>query len=168
LREAFTLTPEFLRTAEAEAAGSQVRNLMDTGFQLGRRFRALKLWVVIRYFGLEGIRVRMREHIRLAKLFASWVEEEGSGFELMAPVSFGVVCFRAVPPGVTDGGKLDEFNERLLAALNDTGEVFLLHTKLGEQYALRLAIGNIDTAAERVRVCFEKLYDLAATLKVGA
>ena len=79
---------------------SEVRNLMDTGFQLGRRFRALKLWVVLRYFGLEGIRERLREHLRLARLFAAWVDED-PGFERVAPVPFSVVCFRWNPAART-------------------------------------------------------------------
>jgi len=92
LRAAFGLTPEYLKTSEA----SDVRNLMDTGFQLGRRFRALKLWVVMRSFGLEGLRARLREHMKLARQFAEWVDKD-PGFERVAPVPFSVVCFRALP-----------------------------------------------------------------------
>lgn len=159
LRAAFGLTPEYLKTAEA----GEVRNLMDTGFQLGRRFRALKLWVVMRYFGLEGIRARLREHLRLARLFAEWVDAD-PGFERVAPVPFSVVCFRAVPRGVVDREALNAFNERLLNAVNDTGEVFLSHTSLGGRYVIRFAVGNIRTTEVEVRRAWTRLRDLAGAL----
>ena len=99
VREAFSLTPEYLQTRE----GATVKNLMDTGIQLGRRFRALKLWIIMRYFGAEGLKARLREHIALATEFATWVEEHPD-FELLAPVPFSVVCFRARPStGFVDG-----------------------------------------------------------------
>ena len=156
LRAAFGLTPEYLKTSEV----SDARNLMDTGFQLGRRFRALKLWVVMRYFGLEGIRARLREHMRLARLFADWIDRE-PGFERVAPVPFSVVCFRAVPPGAGDGDAVNQFNERLLRALNDTGEVFLSHTSLGSRYVIRFAVGNIRTTETEVRRTWDLLRELA-------
>jgi aromatic-L-amino-acid decarboxylase len=159
LRAAFGLTPEYLKTAEA----GEVRNLMDTGFQLGRRFRALKLWVVMRYFGLEGIRARLREHLRLARLFAEWVDAD-PGFERVAPVPFSVVCFRAVPRGTVDGEALNAFNERLLNAVNDTGEVFLSHTSLGGRYVIRFAVGNIRTTEVEVRRAWDRLRELAGAL----
>ena len=159
LRAAFALTPEYLKTTET----SEVRNLMDTGFQLGRRFRALKLWIVMRSFGLEGIRVRLREHVRLARLFASWVDAD-PGFERMAPVSFGVVCFRAVPRGVSEGAPLNSYNERLLQALNDTGDVFLSHTSLGGRYVIRLAVGNIRTTETEVRRAWDQLNVLSRSI----
>ncbi len=155
LRAAFGLTPEYLKTAEA----SEVRNLMDTGFQLGRRFRALKLWVVMRYFGLEGIRARLREHLRLARLFADWVDRDPR-FERVTPVPFSVVCFRA--RGSAAGPEaVNALNERLLNGLNDGGEVFLSHTSLGGRYVLRLAIGNIRTTEEDVRRVWDRLRGLA-------
>jgi aromatic-L-amino-acid decarboxylase len=166
LRAAFGLTPEYLKTSEA----SDVRNLMDTGFQLGRRFRALKLWVVMRYFGLEGLRSRLREHLWLARLFAGWVDED-PGFERVAPVPFSVVCFRALTRGAgrdvgfSDGAALNAFNERLLSSLNDTGEFFLSHTGLGGRTVLRLAIGNIRTTEAEVRRVWERLRELAGSEK---
>ena len=165
LRAAFGLTPEYLKTSEA----AEVRNLMDTGSQLGRRFRALKLWVVMRYFGLEGIRARLREHLRLARLFADWVDRD-PGFERVAPVPFSVVCFRAVPrgagkgDGAADGEALNRFNERLLNALNDTGEFFLSHTSLGGRYIIRFAVGNIRTTETDVRRAWDRLRELAGAL----
>jgi aromatic-L-amino-acid decarboxylase len=137
LRAAFSLTPEYLKTVEA----APVQNLMDTGVQLGRRFRALKLWMVLRHFGADGLRERLADHIRLAKMFERWVSEHPD-FAVMAPAPFSVVCFRA------NGS--DEFNEQLLDRVNASGEVFLSHTRLGGRYVLRLAIGNLRTTDAHV------------------
>src|SRR3712207_381289 len=125
VRSSFALTPEYLKTPDTPG----VRNLMDTGVQLGRRFRALKLWMVLRYFGAEGIRARLGEHCRLARLFASWVDVDPL-FARMADVPFSVVCFRLVPDGVVDERTLEALNQQLLDAVNASGEVFLSHTKL--------------------------------------
>ena len=152
VRAAFALTPEYLKTSES----SDVRNLMDTGIQLGRRFRALKLWMVLRHFGAEGIRARLAEHIRLARLFAGWVDGS-TDFERTAPVPFSVVCFRA--------RETDEFNAALLERLNASGEVFLSHTKLGGRYTLRLAVGNLHTTERHVARAWELIQQLAAGLK---
>ena len=151
LRQAFSLTPEYLRTSEA----GTVQNLMDTGVQLGRRFRALKLWMIIRYFGAEGIRGRLSEHMRLARLFAGWVDADPD-FERLAPVPFSVVCFRAKPRGRewSETG-LETLNQRLLDAMNATGEVFLSHTKLNGRFTLRLAIGNLRTEQRHVARAWE-------------
>jgi aromatic-L-amino-acid decarboxylase len=145
LRRAFQLVPEYLRTPESEAEGP---NLMDYGIQLGRRFRSLKLWFVLRYFGLEGIRSRLREHIRLARHFAGWVDDH-QDFERMAPTPFSTVCFRAHPETSDDAG-LDGLNERLLASVNGTGECFLSHARINGAYCLRLAIGNLRTEERHV------------------
>lgn len=135
LKKAFSLVPEYLRTSDE----STVKNGMDYGIQLGRRFRALKLWFVIRYFGREGLIGRIREHCRLARLFASWVEESPN-FELLAPVPFALVCFRARPDGV---GDLDELNDRIMNEINTSGEAYLSHTKLNGIFTLRLSVGSI-------------------------
>ncbi|CAI8035292.1 Tryptophan decarboxylase 2 [Geodia barretti] len=132
IEEAFALTPDYLQSREPGA----VRNLMDTGVQLGRRFRALKLWMVLRYFGADGIRRRIAEHMRLARCFADWVDASDR-FERLAPAPFSVVCFRANP--AAPAGDLDDLNARLLDAVNATGEVFLSHTRLDGRFALRLA-----------------------------
>ena len=148
VRAAFSLTPDYLRTPEA----GEVRNLMDTGVQLGRRFRSLKLWAVLRHFGSDGIRDRLAEHMRLARLFAAWVDENPD-FERLAPVPFSVVCFRAAPGGDagTGGEALDALNERLIEAVNATGEVFLSHTRLHGRFAIRLAVGHVRTEERHVR-----------------
>lgn len=146
IRAAFALTPEYLKTPEA----GRVTNLMDTGIQLGRRFRALKLWTVLRYFGAAGIRTRLAEHLRLAQLFASWVDES-TEFERLAPTPLSVVCFRARTAGGTETAEeLDQTNERLLEEVNRTGEVFLSHTRIDGRFALRLAIGHIRTTERHV------------------
>lgn len=145
LKRAFSLVPEYLTTTDSD----EVRNLMDYGVALGRRFRALKLWFVLRYFGAAGIRAVLRRHLDLAREFAGWVDDDAS-FERLAPVPFSVVVFRYRPAGVTDEQRLDELNMRILQQLNSSGEVFLSHTRVGDRYALRLAIGNIRTTAAHV------------------
>jgi aromatic-L-amino-acid/L-tryptophan decarboxylase len=162
LRQAFSLTPEYLRTPEA----GTVKNLMDTGVQLGRRFRALKLWTIVRYFGAEGLRARLLEHVRLARLFAGWVDEDPD-FERLAPVPFSVVCFRAKPRGRERGeADLESLNQRLLDAMNATGEVFLSHTKLNGRFTLRLAVGNLRTEERHVARAWELAKDLAQPLSL--
>jgi aromatic-L-amino-acid/L-tryptophan decarboxylase len=146
LKDAFSLVAEYLKTSD-EAA---LKNGMDYGIQLGRRFRALKLWFVIRYFGVEGLQARLREHCRLARLFASWVEASPD-FEMMAPVPFALVCFRANPsvssPHVSKGSVSDEelnsLNERIMNDINASGEAYLSHTKLNGKFTLRLSVGSI-------------------------
>ncbi|MEO6333762.1 MAG: pyridoxal-dependent decarboxylase [Pyrinomonadaceae bacterium] len=135
LKKAFSLVPEYLKTSDE----STVKNGMDYGIQLGRRFRALKLWFVMRYFGREGLIERIREHCRLARLFASWVEES-ENFEILAPVPFALVCFRACPAGVED---LDAFNERVMTDINSSGDAYLSHTKLDGKFTMRLSVGSI-------------------------
>ena len=151
LRQAFALTPDYLKTPE----DAEVRNLMDTGIQLGRRFRALKLWMVLRHFGAAGLRARLAEHMRLARLFAEWVDAS-TAFELCAPVPFSVVCFRA--------RESDAFNARLLDRLNDSGEVFLSHTRLEGRFTLRLAVGHIRTTEAHVRRAWTLLQRFVAEL----
>ena len=152
VRSAFSLVPEYLKTEES----AQVKNLMDTGVQLGRRFRALKLWMVLRYFGAEGVRARLAEHIRLAQLFAAWVRESAD-FELTAPVPFSVVCFRARGS--------DELNHALLERLNGSGRVFLSHTRLGGRYTLRLAIGNLRTTERHIAEAWSLIQEIGETLR---
>ncbi|HKP85624.1 MAG TPA: pyridoxal-dependent decarboxylase [Blastocatellia bacterium] len=171
LRSAFSLVPEYLRTSESE---DEVKNFMDYGPQLGRRFRAIKLWFVMRYFGEEGLAARLREHIRLAKEFAGWVDAS-KDFERLAPVPFSVVCFRANPSGLRDElarlktpdgaeAHLDSLNERLMNEVNREGKVYLSHTKLNGKLTLRLAIGNIRTEHEHVKMAWDELNAALARL----
>src|SRR5205809_596544 len=157
LRRAFSLVPEYLRTPEQE----KVRSGSDYGVQLGRRFRALKLWMIIRYFGHEGLAARIREHCRLARLFASWIEESPD-WELLAPVPFSLVCFRACPQVEASNeeartARLEVLNEAIMHGVNASGEAFLSHTKLNDRLTLRLSIGNIRTAERHVRRVWELL-----------
>jgi aromatic-L-amino-acid decarboxylase len=152
LRAAFSLTPEYLRTPET----GRVANLMDTGVQLGRRFRALKLWMVLRTYGARGIREHLTRHIRLARQFADWVDADPD-FERLAPVPLSVVCFRWHPTTLTSEADLNAANGRLLEAVNATGEVFLSHTVLDGRFTLRLAVGHIDTQESHVRRAWELL-----------
>jgi aromatic-L-amino-acid/L-tryptophan decarboxylase len=137
-RSAFSLVPEYLRTPDAEDALS----LSEYGPALGRRFRSLKLWAVLRCYGRTGLQRVIREHVRLAELFEGWVRDE-PGWELCAPRPFSVVCFRR------DGS--DDENEALLERVNATGEIFISHTRLNGRYVLRLAIGNERTTEDDVR-----------------
>jgi aromatic-L-amino-acid decarboxylase len=162
VRSAFTLTPEYLRTTET----GQVRNLMDTGIQLGRRFRALKLWMVLRCYGVQAIREHLARHIELAGKLAVWVDAEPE-FERLAPVPFSVVCFRWAPAGLS-AETIERGNERLLGAVNETGEVFLSHTRVRGLFALRIAIGHINTREEHVRRAWDLVRAAAAGLASGS
>jgi aromatic-L-amino-acid decarboxylase len=133
---------------------------MDYGVSLGRRFRALKLWFVLRYFGGEGIAERISEHIRLARLFASWVEES-SQFERVAPTPFSTVAFRLKPAGVDDETTLEKLNSVLLQGINASGRVYLSHTKVKGKYALRLAVGNLRTTEKHVAEAWQIANDVA-------
>jgi aromatic-L-amino-acid/L-tryptophan decarboxylase len=146
LHAAFSLVPEFLRTAEGDRG---VRNLMDTGIQLGRRFRSLKLWMVLRTFGAAGVRALLREHVRLASLFASWVDADPR-FERVAPVPFSVVCFRVKGGPGQSADDVNAVNEQLMERVNATGEVFLSHTRLDDRVVIRLAIGHYRTSEKHV------------------
>jgi aromatic-L-amino-acid decarboxylase len=161
LRAAFSLVPEYLRTDEP------VTNLMDLGFQLGRRFRSLKLWMVIRTFGVEGLRERIREHCALARELAARIEAD-PGFELAAPVPLSAVCFRALPADPAAGPEeRDRFNERLLARVNAAGPFFLSPTALNGRYTPRVAIGNLRTSREHIDALWELLTEAAGALRKG-
>jgi aromatic-L-amino-acid decarboxylase len=151
LRAAFSLIPEYLRTSDED-----VINLMDYGPALGRRFRALKLWAVLRVFGREGLQHTIREHVRMACEFERWVEQSDD-WELVAPRPFSVVCFRRVGS--------DELNERLLERVNESGRVYMSHTRLDGRYVLRLAIGNADTHDGDVRLAWDELNVFAEELE---
>jgi aromatic-L-amino-acid/L-tryptophan decarboxylase len=148
-RDAFSLVPEFLRSPD------DALNLSEVSIPLGRRFRALKLWAVLRCYGRSGLQERLREHIRLAELFEDWVRDE-PGWEVTAPRHFSLVCFRR------EGS--DQENERLLERVNDTGEIFLSHTRFADRYQLRLAVGNFRTTEDDVRLAWDVLRREAAAL----
>ena len=145
-RDVFSLVPEYLRTPDA------VVSFSEYGPELGRRFRALSLWAVLRCYGAEGLRERIRDGVRLASLFESWVRQE-PGWRVVAPREFSVVCFRR------DGS--DAENEALLERVNAGGEIFVSHTKLAGEYVLRLAIGNERTTEQDVARAWDVLRSAA-------
>ncbi len=146
LKQTFSLVAEYLKVSET------VTNQMDYGIQLGRRFRSLKLWFVMRYFGQEGLIARLHEHCRLARLFANWVDDSPD-FEMLAPVPFALVCFRACPKNVED---LDALNEKIMNEINASGKAYLSHTKLNGKFTLRLSVGSIRVEERHLR----KVWDL--------
>ena len=152
LRRAFSLVPEYLRVDE------DVVSLSEYASPLGRRFRALKLWATLRCFGREGLQAIIREHVRLAALFEEWVEAE-PGWEVCAPRHFSLVCFRKIGS--------DEENEAIMRRVNDSGEIFLSHTKLDGGFVLRLAIGNARTSEADVALAWDVLRREAAALPAG-
>ncbi|MFN2449620.1 MAG: aspartate aminotransferase family protein [Candidatus Baltobacteraceae bacterium] len=154
LARAFALVPEYLRTTD-----EGVRNYMDYGLQLGRRFRALKLWFVLRYFGAQGLREMLRSHVALAQELAAWVAQE-TGWRVVAPHPFSVVCMRFEPPGAPEEF-CDRLNARILDAANASGELFLSHTKVGGRFTLRVAIGNLQTTRTDVRRAWDVLLELS-------
>jgi aromatic-L-amino-acid/L-tryptophan decarboxylase len=171
LRRVFTLVPEYLRGDTVEAQ----KNYMDYGIQLGRRFRALKAWVIFRSFGREGMAARLREYIRLANLFADWVNGDAR-FELAAPVSMGVVCFRFVGSAAGCGGagprsapsatddKLDELNSEIVEKINASGRAYLTQTKLRGRTVMRIGLGNVLTTENHLRNAWEMVCETANAL----
>jgi len=157
LSGAFSLVPEYLRTREDD----QVINYNDYGVQLGRKFRALKLWMIIRAFGVDGLAARIREHCKIAAELAKQIAAT-PGWEVVAPVEFGLVVFRAAPTGASPEAA-DEATERAMHAVNATGEVFLSHTKVRGRYAIRLSIGNIRSTREHATRAWALLQKAAAT-----
>jgi aromatic-L-amino-acid decarboxylase len=144
LKRAFSVKAEYFDTSKDD-----VTNFMDYGMQQGRRFRSLKMWFIIRYFGVEGIKNRIAEHLRLANEFADWVDYHPS-FERMAPTPFSVVCFRAHPKNVDGDNELNALNEQLLEEINKTGKLFLSGTTLNGRFVIRTAISSIRTKDENV------------------
>ena len=159
LKQAFALLPEYLITAGQD----DVVNLMDYGIQLGRRFRALKLWMVLRAFGSDGIAERIRFHCELAREFAGMVHFEG-GWELTAPVPLSLVCFRYAPEGASED-ELARVNAAIMERVNASGHSYLSHTKLNGRYTLRLAIGNIRTSREHIELAWQQLREAAAFVR---
>src|SRR5579859_2822669 len=160
VKAALSLVPEYLRNSQS--AGEDVPNLMDYGVSLGRRFRSLKLWMILRYFGHEGLAARIHEHIRLAQLFAQWVDDSPD-FERMAPTPFSTVCFRAHPQGLDDEQQLEDLNERIMSSINEAGHFFLSHTKLHGHFTMRVAIGNMRTAEQHLSALWDDLQTLLAS-----
>ncbi len=155
LKRAFSLSAEYLKTNQ----DSEVENLMDYGIQLGRRFRSLKLWFIIRYFGVDGLAARIKNHISLASEFKCWIESE-KDFELMAPVPFSTICFR-FNPGNKSENELNKLNETLLEKINQSGKIFLSHTKLNGKFVIRLTIGSIRHERRHIEQAWEIIKTMA-------
>ncbi len=161
LKRTFSLTPAYLETDEQDVALS----FSDYSFQLGRRFRALKLWFVMRAFGTDGLATRIRHHCTLARTFADWVEDTPA-WEVHAPVPMSVVCFRHRPDTLSDEAALERHNAGILERVNASGRVFLSHTKLGARYVLRVAVGNLRTQEAHLTEAWRLLREAAAASAV--
>ena len=165
-RSAFSLIPEYLTDSAAEG----VRNYNQYGIQLGRRFRALKLWILIRYFGTEGLAARIRDHCRMAREFASWIDAH-EDWELLAPVPLSTICFRYRPAAL--GGQDDEatqqqletWNSRILEEINRSGQFYLSHTRLRECFTIRVALGNLRAEQKHVEGCWKRLQETASRVR---
>ena len=155
LRAVFSLTPDYLR---GDAAAGEI-DYMDYGLQLGRRFRALKAWMVFRAFGRDGLAARISEHRRLAQEWARWVEADPR-FVLAAPVPMAVVCFRFVAAGLDEAAG-DRLNVKIVQALNASGDAYLTHTRVGGRVVMRVGIGNILTTVEHLEHVWKRLIDVA-------
>ncbi len=173
LEDAFSLIPEYLRTTDSSKVDAsdnkeEVCDFMNYGVQLGRKFRALKLWMVLRYFGAEGLQRRIREHVRIAKEFANGVDQN-PWMERLAPVPLSTVCFRMTPPDLPENGEnkedyLDQLNEKAMASVNSTGKVFLSHTRLKGRFAIRLVVSNARTTEKHVLLAKELLLETSKTI----
>lgn len=159
LTQTFTLVPEYLKSGAAQS----VNDYSNWGIQLGRRFRALKLWYVIRAFGVEGLREKVRYHLKLAQLLKDKIDCNPH-FERMAPVSLNLVCFRYIPTGIDDAAELDRFNEQLLKLLNASGKMYLSHTRLNDRYVLRMVTGQTNTTERHVLEAWESIESEAQKL----
>ena len=158
LVQTFEILPEFLKTRQ----DSSVTNYRDWGIPLGRRFRALKLWFVIRSYGVVGLQRLIRSHVRMAQKLAAAIDE-APDFELLRAPRLSLLCFRYRPAGVAEAS-LDELNERLIHALNDGGDVYLSHTRLDGVYALRFVVGQTNTTERHVTQAWESIQDVARRL----
>lgn len=158
LTQTFTVLPEYLKTRE----DSEVINYRDWGIALGRRFRALKLWFVLRSYGQEGLQAHLRAHIQLAQMLADAIDA-AEDFALLAPPAFGLVCFRYQPQQCNDTSELNALNALLLEKLNQSGKLYLTHTKIGDIYGLRMAIGGVMTKAEHVDNAWILIQNMART-----
>ncbi|MBU2549720.1 MAG: aspartate aminotransferase family protein, partial [Proteobacteria bacterium] len=142
----------------------QVNNFRDWGIQLGRRFRALKLWFVIRHFGRQGLMDKLRLHLALAREFETWVRDDPA-FEILAPVTINLVCFRYRPDGSPDEEALERMNKALMDRLNRSGRMFLTHTKLKGRFALRMCIGQTHVQRRHVEEAWRRIKETAAGIE---
>jgi aromatic-L-amino-acid decarboxylase len=156
----FEILPEYLRTGTR----GQVNDYRDWGIQLGRRFRALKLWFVIRDFGVEGIRNKVRDHLSWAGELARQIKQS-SDFELFEPQNMGLVCFRYQPPGESDAEKRNRLNEKLMQTLNASGRIYLTHTKVEGLVTLRLVVGQTNVTRKHVQDAWKLIRETAREIE---
>ena len=172
LKRAFSLVPEYLKTE----LDNEITNLMDYGIQLGRRFRALKLWFIMRYFGQDGLISRLREHIRLARLLAKWMDASSDFHCLLVP--FATICFRYYPQELKDKATskykkeiihsyLNDVNEAIMNSVNESGKIYISHTKIKEKFTLRMSIGNIRTTEDHIKAAWELLQEHAKKIDMS-
>ena len=161
LIEALSVLPEYLRNAATESGA--VIDYRDWQVQLGRRFRALKLWWVMRWYGAEGLRAHIRSHVEWAQEFAGWVDADAR-FEIAAPHPFGLVCFRLRQRDGESGDAADERNAALLRQLNESGALYLTHTKVQGRYTLRFALGTPTTERRHVEAAWQQVTREASEL----
>jgi len=159
LIKTFEILPEYLKTRSRGA----VNDYRDWGIPLGRRFRALKLWAVIRDFGVEGLQEKVRGHIRIARSLGEWIQHS-SDFELLAPVTINTVCFRYKPEGVAEE-TLNKLNETLNHKLNDGGRIYLTHTTLDGKYTLRMVTAQTNVTEDHVKRAWELIQQEALSLQ---
>ncbi len=148
----FEILPEYLKTG----VESRVKNFRDWGVPLGRRFRALKLWFVIRHYGVEGLRCKIKKHISMAGELLKKMQKE-DGFEVLAPVPLNAICFRYRPRGMENGDELNRLNSTLLEKLNESGELYMTHTKLDGKYTIRMVIGQTEVKERHVEKAWERI-----------
>lgn len=156
LVQTFEISPEYLKTA----VDDRVHNYRDWGIQLGRRFRALKLWFVIRSYGLEGLQILIRSHIAMARRLAAIIEADPA-FELLAPVPLNTLCFRFRPEGIGDEERLDSLNRHLLDTVNRSGKIFITHTRIRGHHTLRLVVGQTRVEWRHVEAAWELIREKA-------
>jgi aromatic-L-amino-acid decarboxylase len=165
-RDAFSLVPDYLRATQIEG----VQNYSEYGIQMGRRFRALKLWMMIRYFGSEGFAARIREHCRMAQQLAAWVDAE-KDWHRVAPVPLSTVCLRYDPTVGTaaadeegTAARIDRLNEEIIERVNRSGRIYLSHTKLRDRITLRVTLGNPRATETHLQRCWELLKSAASAI----
>jgi len=156
----YEILPEYLKTK----SDNKVNNYCDWGIPLGRRFRALKLWFVIRNFGVKGLQEKLRYHITIARNLEKKIRED-SDFEILAPVTFNLICFRYKPEGVTSEDELNELNEKLMHKVNETGKIYFTHTKLNGKYTLRLVIAQTNVTEKKVTEAWKLIKETSKNIK---
>ncbi len=157
------ILPEYLKTQSR----GQVNDYRDWGVPLGRRFRALKLWFVIRSFGVSGLQERLRYHLQLTKQLQQKIKESDN-FEIMAPVALNTICLRYHPSGTNDPAQLDKINENLMHQLNESGKVYFTHTRLNGNFVIRFVIGQTNVTEKHIENAWNLIQEFSQKTKITA